>query len=823
MVDRNLPPALRDQAGLLLKTIGRLATGGCYVWDERANKLDFVSTQLTDLHRLHGDNFLAFCMNDNDRAAYLECINASRQSGCTYEIEYSLAAPKGLPRPVREIGDFVRDEAGIAFRFAALVDLSTERDLRIEAKQQEARFHQLFEATPIPLFQEDWSKLKKFVDELMSRGVTDFAEYFAQHPDDLARIPMLVEWPEVNSEALETYGVQSKDQLVHYFKTNPNASFTGYATCIERFLARERLAEIESMDVSPSGRRIYLRETFKIPDEFESTWSRVFSAVKDVSDLRNLSNDLERARDEAQGANIAKSAFLAMMSHEIRTPMNGIIGMAQLLSATELSTDQSSYCTAISRSADALLSIINDILDFSKIEAGKLEIEAIPFQLRDVVESAIDLVPQTLLVTKNVELRYWVDPSLPSHIVSDPNRLRQVLLNLLGNAAKFTEAGEIFLMVAQGESAAKDDTLIIEFSVKDTGIGIPAERIDRLFQSFSQVDASTSRRYGGTGLGLAISKRIVEMLGGTIAATSTVGIGTKFTFTIRASIQDVADPATHAEPLAGKKVLIVADDPADAELIGEFVRSWHMQAVATADLNEARNHLSSEPHHLAVIDFDMPETAGLERLSQLRAARHGDLPVILFSSSHTGHHHARKERSDPRIRSLMRPVQPSALLQALCSVLLASPIQFAQAGTAQEQIPESQFAEAYPLKLLIVDDHPTNRLYASAILKRFGYTPVVASSGAEAIERATATDAAFDAILMDIEMPDMDGLEAMRRIRAHFGQGTGPHFVALTANAIVGDRESYLRAGMDDYISKPIDIAALTDVLKRSCRQRTRT
>jgi Amt family ammonium transporter len=627
----------------------------------------------------------------------------------------------------------------------------------------------------------------------------------------------------VNPALARIYGYRSPEELIaavtditRQLYVDPNRRLQ-FAQIMHR---DGTVAGFESQVYCRDGRVIWISENARAVRSAAGSIQYYEGSVEEITG-RKQADELRREKEAAEAANRAKSEFLANMSHEIRTPLNGVIGMLELLSATAEDPQQQRYLRVARTSSDALLSVINDVLDFSKIEAGQLELEEIDFDLGHLVEDISEMFAQRVQA-KGLELACSIDSDVPAAVRGDPDRLRQVLVNLTNNAVKFTDWGEVVIRVRLEAETAED--VVVHFAVSDTGIGIPADRLDRLFKSFSQVDASTTRKYGGTGLGLAVCKQLVELQGGSIGVQSTSGQGSTFHFTIRLERQTVTSASSPLPgSLEGMRFLIVDDNATNREILAAQLAGWQFDFAAADSGAEAIRLLneavaSDRPFRLALIDMQMPEMDGLQLATAVKSnPALSDTVLVMLTSM--GEPMSPERMAIHGLAGYMtKPVRQSRLLDAIIDAATAvlRPVTTGAestpwpGGMTYEQPPETD------RRILLAEDNEVNQLVAAAILSRMGYGCDIVTNGRAAVEAVSRKR--YDLVLMDCQMPDMDGFEATRAIRLQEQQGPGEArrlpIVAVTANAVKGDFERCLAAGMDSYVTKPIDTLRLIETIE---------
>jgi PAS domain S-box-containing protein len=579
------------------------------------------------------------------------------------------------------------------------------------------------------------------------------------------------------------------------------------------------VSNLETSFKRKDGTRVWVLENANLVDDPTGGGSVVEGTFLDITDRKSMELELRQTKELAEAANRAKSDFLASMSHEIRTPMNGIIGMTELVLDTDLNSEQREYLNMAKLSADSLLTLINDILDYSKIEAGKLDIDAIDFNLRNSLGDSMKSLALRAH-QKGLELAWDVQPDVPDDLIGDPGRLRQIIVNLAGNSIKFTHSGEVVTYVTA--ESKSEEFVQLHVTVADTGIGIPAEKQAAIFEAFTQADSSTTRKYGGTGLGLSISSRLVECMAGKIWVESEPGKGSRFHFTVRMGLQkaDSAKPLRIApEQLRGLPVLVVDDNETNRLILTKILRNWNMEPretdggpAAIAALEAAQK--SGRKYPLILLDAQMPEMDGFALAGHIKKSPHGASATVLMLSSAGLRGDAERCRELGIAAYLTKPFKQSELLEAILAALGTIP----QPDAKPKLITRHSLREkgAQGLRILVAEDNAVNQVLVVRLLEKRGHKVQVAANGKQAL--ACLQHGEFDVVLMDVQMPEMGGLEATAAIREN-EKHTGAHIpiIAMTANAMNGDDEECLRHGMDAYVSKPLNLNALFEAIGKLC------
>ncbi|MEY4939505.1 MAG: hypothetical protein RIQ93_1240, partial [Verrucomicrobiota bacterium] len=709
--------------------------------------------------------------------AVLTEINAACKRGEPYKGEIVNYTKDGQPRWVELDVQPLKDSTGALTGYVGLqLDITERKSIEAELARREAQFRFIFDNVPVGVSSvirgenrdSTWLNPAFLAICGLQRGEADVPVGLREftHPEDLVR----------------------QDNLRRRIDRGETNEFN-----------------VEKRYLRPDGAVVWVLLTTRVYRDETGRIQQEVSTVVDINEQKLKSEELRRAKEAAEAANLAKSQFLAMMSHEIRTPMNGVIGMTSLLLDSRLTQEQSDYVETIRQSGDALLTIINNILDFSKIESNHFELEEVDFSVRECVEAALDLLAPRV-AEQGLDLLYEISDSVPGTVRGDPTRLRQVLVNLLGNAVKFTPRGEVALSVLGRPGSGRRLQLV--FAVRDTGVGIPVEGMTRLFQAFSQVDASTTRRFGGTGLGLVISKRLTELMGGSMRVESEVGKGSTFTFTVFVDAVESRSrswPQSGRSPLAGRHLLVIDDNATSRRILNELAGGWGMSARAATSGAEALGWLlAGEVFDVAILDLHMPEMDGMRLAREIRQLRDAaKLPLVLLTS-----HVGRENVAEPSLFAafLTKPAKPNQLFDALCGLFKDEPA-LARSLSAYPLVAAAAAAPMRPERVLLAEDNAVNQKVASLILAKLGYRTDIVADGNEVLEAVQRQH--YDIIVMDVQMPEMDGLTASRRIhRLWPNREDRPWIIALTANAMQGDREACIAAGMDDYISKPVGTAA---------------
>ena len=763
-------------------------------WEtDLTGRLTFFNDRLVQLHERSRQDLLNLSFK-----AYMDEANADTvmrlflqvyQTGEPVKgLTYEIIRPDSTRLHVDSSVSLVRDETGTPIGFRGILRDVTERIQAQEALRQSEERHRMI--------------IEEMADSYWEMDLTGHFTFFNNR--------VMIEQGRTREELLS---LNNSTNRPHIDDENQQKAFQALRRV---FVTGEALRGVTYELIRGDGQRYMIESTISLIKDADGTPIGFRGISRDVTKRIAAEKELQKAKEAAEAANQAKSEFLANMSHEIRTPMNGILGMTELTLDTELSGDQREYLSLVKSSAEALLALINDILDFSKIEAGKFELDPISFHLRD----SLDDTMKTLALRahqKGLELACQVAADVPDALIGDPSRLRQIVINLVGNAIKFTEQGEVVLQVSVEEQT--NDDLILHFAISDTGIGIPAEKQAVIFEAFSQADNSTTRRYGGTGLGLTISARLVALMKGQVWVKSAPGLGSTFHFTTRLAKQTDA-PIVSTAPLAVNwhhlPVLIVDDNATNRRILEEVLSNWQMKPVAVAGGPEALHVLqeakaAGRPFALVLLDAHMPEMDGFTLAEAIKQQAGMTGETIMMLSSGGQHGDAARCRELGLSAYLTKPVKQSELLNAILTVLDAT----------QNNQPHSQFVTRHSLRenrahyrILLAEDNPVNQRLAIRLLEKEGHIIVVASDGNAAL--AAYTREPFDVILMDVQMPELNGYEVTAAIRAR-EQETGAHIpiIAMTAHAMKGDRERCLAAGMDGYLSKPIKARDLIETVEK--------
>jgi PAS domain S-box-containing protein len=753
----------------------------------RDGACDYFSNQWTEYTGVPARELLGWLwmevLHPDDREPTRQFWKDSVAGRHPYDVEYRVRRRDGVYGWFKTRGVPIRNSDGTICKWiGSCTDITDLRKTQDALRESEERWRTLTEALPQLVWGVAPDRTPKYLNKqwteytgVPERELLDGFVWEVLHPDDRERARQFLMDSQVGLRPLDVESrIRRHDGEYGWFKT----------------------------------RGVPIRDS-------EGTITQWLGTNTDITDLKRAEIALTRARAEAEQANVAKGEFLANMSHEIRTPMNGVIGMAQLLDSTELSAQQREYLSIILRSADTLMSLINDILDFSKIEAGKLELESVPFQLRDTLGDTLHSLAARA-ANKGLELAYHVPSQLPDALVGDPTRLCQIVANLVGNAIKFTEKGEVVVDVRVKEMT--DAEVRLEFEVRDTGIGIPQSQQERVFEAFNQADTSTTRRYGGTGLGLAIAAQLAQKMGGKMKLVSEPGVGSTFSFAPVFGLARERPKAFAPSPgeLHGQLVLVVVDNATNRRIIEEILSSWGMAPTIASNGPEAlaaldRAIADGAPPRLALLDVMMPGMDGFELAERMRARRElAETRILMLSSADRAGGEAQM-RELKISRLLVKPIKQSDLLNAMTQAL--------GVGLSEPGVPDTPLSarpdEAPARRVLLAEDGVVNQQVAVALLAKRGHPVVVVENGKEAVEAVKRGD--FDVVLMDVQMPVMDGLTAARTIRAR-ERNTGGHIpiIALTADATTADRERCLAAGMDDYVAKPFRAAELFRAIEQS-------
>ena len=814
--------ALKDE---LHQTLSRAIKIGYWEWDEIEVRPAYYSEEmaiilgmsLQSLYEYFRDEQAFYDMvHPDDRAHYISNVSGGIDPdlprGLTHTFDYRIIRADGEVRYLREIEYGKEEKDGVLVRsFGAIQDITDHKKSTLALESSEQRYNTLISQLPLGILEQDWSTIKKGVDKLRAEGVEDLKTYFDSNPQSLIEMVDSVKVTSVNDALLKLYGAESAEEYIQEEESAKDwwdeAWANLYSSEIAAMASSEKVKYTEASETRMDDSPFEIRNITNIIKGSEDTWKRVLTVVEDISERKQNESALIEAKEAAEKASKAKSEFLATMSHEIRTPMNGVLGMTELLMDTDLDMRAQRLATTAHRSAESLLEIINDILDFSKIEAEKLELAEEDFDLREMLEDVLEMIAGQAH-RKNLDCIGDLPPDLPRMVRGDSVRLRQVMVNLMGNAVKFTERGEIGLMARVGNRGVDSYQIILEIS--DTGPGIPLDQQTTIFKAFNQVDSTITRRFGGTGLGLAITGSLVDLMQGQVELESTPGNGALFRLTIPLAVadNDITEPRA-SEALAGLRLLIVDDHAINREILHNQVVSWGMRNDNVDSGLKAiefvrRAQLENDPYQLVLLDWHMPDIDGLELARTLTEDPSIRTPKLVLLSSTGFDTRSAIAKKASISRYLQKPVRQQLLLDCVCEVL--SEGQSARKDSGKQR---GQFKG----QVLLAEDNEVNQEVAIGMLMILGCDPDLAENGKVALVAAKAKR--YDLILMDCHMPEMGGFEASRQIREYEKQQGLPRtpIVALTADIKKGVEEECAEAGMDGYVSKPFNQNKLEDLV----------
>ena len=750
-------------------------------------------------------------------------LNNSRSGLGVDSLDFRIVRLDGEVRHLRGLIYDKLEEEGIVVRtFCAIQDITGHQKSIWALEQSEQLYSSLFSKLPLGVLEQDWSRIKQGVDNLRSEGVEDLESYFHDNPETLRELVDTISITSANDALLKIYRAETVEAFIEMEEGSAEwwderwAAL--YASEITALAGFEKISCKEIEEVHLDGSKFEGRFITRVVEGDEESWKRILTIVEDVSERKQRETELVEAKLKAEDASKAKSAFLSTMSHEIRTPMNGILGMAKLLEDTSLTDEQKDYLTVISRSGNSLLTIINDILDFSKLGSGKVDIEYIPYDLERVCHECLELVVSNA-IDKNLEVIFDYPPNCPRHIMGDPTRARQVLVNLLGNAVKFTKEGHVLLVVKWESRELGDDQLRIE--IKDTGPGLKADSLEHIFSEFSQADLSTTRNYGGTGLGLAITKKLVDLMEWEIDVDSVYGTGTTFSITGGVSQADPPIPV-NATSLKGVRVLFVDDNKEHRSIFQRMLEHMGAEVTIESDPLNVIELLDSALqkgtlHDIVILDQDMPVKSGFDLGVDIRKSpKYIAVKLLVFSLSGKKEDVSlfKKAGFNAYLSKLCRYEVLRTMLTAMLNHTVGQPIitQHSIEDANQFDRTENTVFEA---SILLVEDLLPNQIIAKKFLTNLGVSVDVASNGTEAVEAFSKNN--YDLIFMDCRMPVMDGYDATRAVRLLEQEINKPPtpVIALTASVTSDDRILCEKAGMDDIIAKPFRQTDLSVCLKQ--------